>query len=143
MNDLTNHIAELDQLMKTKGYEGYFLSAGGHPGKLKESLTAFAASFFSGGEYGFNFPPALTTYCHWRDDRSESVQCRFILDFQEARGFQIKDVHLEKHDRYGLTVKKNTITVLKLSDMPSFMQVKAWGLELEKQITRNRKGLKL
>jgi hypothetical protein len=46
MDALTKHIEELDQLMKTKGYDGYFLAAGGYPGKLKESLVAFADSFF-------------------------------------------------------------------------------------------------
>jgi hypothetical protein len=142
MDALTKHIEELDQLMKTKGYDGYFLAAGGYPGKLKESLTAFADSFFRGAEYGLQFPPALTTYCYWRDDRSDTVQCRFSLDYHATKGFRIKEVELQKQDRYGFTVKQETIPVLKLTDVPSLIQGKAWGLEPDKQVNRKSKGLK-
>jgi hypothetical protein len=138
MENLKKHIEKLSCLLKDKGYTGYFLSGGGHPGKLEESLTALTGDLFKTGP-DTDFSTSLTTYSHWKDERSDSVECRFAIDYNKTKGFLVKNVGIESHDRYGVTVDKKTIPVATVSDIPECHQANALVTGNEAKIMQKRK----
>lgn len=113
---LENHIARLQQLMNTRGYDGHFLCNAANPGKLKESLTQHLSGVMQGNTV---VPPFfLTTYSHWKDEESPHVKCDFKMRYNHVEGFQIEKMDITNANRYG-EIKSLTLPIASNAEIPS------------------------
>jgi len=101
MEKINEHIGQLDQILKEKGYDGYFATRGGYPGKLPESLDSYLKAIARNEEQGPAFPCWLYTYSYWKDEESKRVTCHFQIDYSAEDGFHINKLHIRLLDEYG------------------------------------------
>ncbi|MCI0445655.1 hypothetical protein L0152_20885, partial [bacterium] len=43
----------------------------------------------------------LTTYSHWKDNRSPYIECHFHIDFREPFGFNVRKMNIKYGNEYG------------------------------------------
>lgn len=122
MKNLTEHITELDVLMKAKGYEGHFLCNSAHPGKMKESLHAHLRETLHGQTH---VPPFyLSTYSHWKDEERPHVKCDFKMNYNSTLGFRIEKMEVTRANCYGM-IKNIELSPNTKEDVPTREKVNA------------------
>lgn len=131
MQRMFAHINAFVDLMNRKGYDGMFLSDYGFPGKLKENLTKHVFQCYE--ERKLLDKVHLTTYSHWRDNEKPHIRCLFTAEFSDLRGFQIRNLRIEKADYSGVFRKKD-IALHRNEDLPTREDAGKMMLEKRNQI---------
>lgn len=116
METLRRHIDAFETLMKAKGYDGYFLSSGGHPGKLKESILAHFHETLRHQTLAPSY--YLTTYSHWRDEERPYVKCDFETKYDFHNGFRVTRMEITRANVFG-TIRNVGLRPVKNEDIPT------------------------
>jgi hypothetical protein len=96
---LDDHIKALDQLLSNKGYNGYFMSNYGFPGKLQETIRKhILESYISNKDLS---PIHLSTYTRWSRDEDPYVRCDFTVNYDDGKGFDIQKMDIHFKNQYG------------------------------------------
>jgi len=99
MQNLGPQIDNFCDLMKAKGYDGYFMCNSTHPGKLEQSLFKHLLGQLQGDRH---IPPFyLTTYSQWKDEYSPYTQCDFKVRYDQTEGFQVQKMDITRGNQYG------------------------------------------
>jgi len=112
MINVQEHIQKLDKLLKSKGYDGYFMSNFGHPGKLEETIRKHILECYISNQ-PLN-PIHLTTYTKWDGEERPYVRCHFNVNYDEEKEFQIREMSIHYNNVCGnirmsrLTFRNNT-----------------------------------
>jgi hypothetical protein len=105
------------KILTDKGYDGYFLTQGAYPGKLKESISAYLENCHSGVESNSNPMMLLTGYLQWIGDDKPNVQCYLWIEHQSGT-FDLQKMEIAKNDRFGELLKHSEITDLSVTMLP-------------------------
>src|SRR5215216_6115596 len=97
-------LIDLDALAKVltdKGYDGFFLTQAGYPGKLKDSISRFLEACSNGTDKPLytNILP-LNTYLEWNGEDQPKVGCHMWVRYENGR-FDVQEMEIERTDRYG------------------------------------------
>ena len=96
---LGEHIKALDKLLRDKGYNGYFMSNFGFPGKLQETIRKhFFQSYISNKDINAIH---LSTYTRWNNEEEPYVRCDFTVKYDDGKGFSIKKMDIHFKNQYG------------------------------------------
>ncbi len=133
MQRMFDHINAFDELMKQKGYDGYFQSSFGFNDKLKENLIKHTLQCY---EEKRNIGPVnLTTYTHWKDNESPYVRCNFYSDFNSRDGFSVMKVNIEYGNQFGV-LRHKEIPIGNNSEIPDRTYA-------NRTIMEQKKGIKI
>ena len=116
MLQLDDQLKDFDQLMKQKGYDGYFLSNFGFPDRLPETIRKHIFQCYTTNR-DLN-PIRLTTYSDWVNDERPYIKCTFSVDYDEDKGFRVKNIDIEHANTYG-AIRQSKIALLKNEDIPN------------------------
>lgn len=128
MQRMFDHINAFAELMKQKGYDGYYQSTFDFNDKLKDNLIKHV--FQCHEERKDVAPLNLSTYSHWTDNKSPYVRCNFHVDFSEPKGFNVTKMNIEYGDEYGI-LRNKEIPVTSNSEIPD--RVAANNMMMEKK----------
>lgn len=96
---LEDHIKLLDKLLRGKGYNGYFMSNFGFPGKLQETIRKHVfQSYITNKDIN---PIHLSTYTRWNGEEDPYVRCDFTVEYEDSKGFSIKKMDIHLKNQYG------------------------------------------
>jgi len=114
-----SHLESFLDLMKAKGYDGYFLLNASYPGKLKDSLGEHVQRVWNRSK---DMPPFfLSTYSQWQDEQSPYIKCDFKVRYSHSDGFYIEKMDIIKGNQYG-TMKTITLPVTANNELPDRIQ---------------------
>lgn len=135
-------LLDLDTLAKNlteKGYDGFFLTQAGYPGRFKDSIERFLEACAVGTDKPLypNFLP-LHTYLEWNGSDQPKVECHMWVRFENGR-FDVQEMEIERTDRYGQLVKKSELKNLTAGSVPTVREAVAQVSENPKQETIPRK----
>lgn len=113
---LGDHIEAFDQLLKDKGYNGYFMSNFGFPGKLQETIRKHIfQSYISNKDLN---PIHLSTYTKWTNEEDPYVRCDFTVNYDDSKGFSIKKIDIHFKNQYG-NIRSTEIARRRDHDIPN------------------------
>jgi hypothetical protein len=113
---LDDHIKAFGQLLNDKGYNGYFMSNFGFPGKLQETIRKHIfESFISNKDLN---PIHLSTYTRWRREEDPYVRCEFTVNYEDSKGFNIQKMDIHFKNQYG-TIRSTELKLERHHDIPS------------------------
>lgn len=110
----------LDQfvrLLSDKGYSGYFLTGGAHPGKLKESLEAYMDECRKGEAPMLEDGLYLTTYLKWEGEDKDYVVCNMFIEHKDTQ-FDVRRMDISQKSRYGIVIKREELQGLCSDQVP-------------------------
>lgn len=142
-------LLDLDALVKTltdKGYDGYFHTQSGCPGKLKDSISGFLQT----RENGTNAPLSanylrLSTYLEWNGEDRPKVECTMRVRYENGK-FDLGDteMYIKRIDRYGQLMKESKLTNLTASSVPIIKEAISQVSEKPKEeIAPRKKGFRM
>lgn len=128
--------------MTDKGYNGFFLTQAGYPGKVKDSISSFLEACSNGTDkplfHGFL---TLNTYLEWNGEDKPKVSCHLRVQYRNGN-FEVQKMNIEKTDRYGHSLKKLELTDLTTESVPTVKEALAKISDTPKeQLSPRRKGL--
>lgn len=119
---LEDHIKALDKLLRDKGYNGYFMSNFGFPGRLQETIRKhFFQSYISNRDIN---PIHLSTYTRWSNEEEPYVRCDFTVKYDDGKGFTINKMDIQFKNQYGSN-RSAQITPGRDHEIPSREQANA------------------
>jgi hypothetical protein len=129
----------LAKLLTDKGYDGFFLTQAGYPGKVKDSISRFLEACSNGTDKPLytNILP-LHTYLEWNGEDHPKVGCHMWLKYVNGR-FDIQEMEIERTDRYGQLLKRSQLTKLTASSVPTTREAIAQVSEKTKEEIAPRK----
>lgn len=121
-------LLDLDTFAKTlteKGYDGYFLTQAGYPGKIKDSINRFLEACKNGTDK-LLYPDLLPvqTYLEWNSVDKPKISCHMWLAHENGR-FDVRKIEIETTDRYGHSMKKSELGDLTTASVPTTKQAVA------------------
>ena len=133
------------KILTDKGYDGYFHTQGGYPGKLKESISRYLESCREGTDDlpgGQLYPhPDLWIRCYlqWKGEDKPTIQCHMRVRYLDGK-FDLHAMEIIKENRYGL-LKKLELTNLSSATAPTAAEAIAMfgDTHQQKGIPRNRR----
>lgn len=134
---------DLDTFAKTlaeKGYDGCFITDGGYPDKLKDSIGRFLEAC----ENGANLPLQanrflISTYLEWNGEGKPYTDCNMNVRHEDGK-FDVQEMNIERKDRYGNMLKKSELTNLMTETVPTVKEALARVIEepQKKNVYRKR-----
>lgn len=117
---LIEDIDEFDRLLKSKGYDGFFLTNAGYPDRFKNSIMNHFYGIISGKERNLEEGLWLSTYLRWtRESDGSSVLLDMKVDYVRLEKFQIKEICIKSEDMLGQKVREETIKDILQNNIPS------------------------
>lgn len=113
-------LTDLNTFTKTltdKGYDGYFLTQSGYPGKLKESIGRYLKDScekeesLSGSEF------ILSGYLKWKGSDQPSIECNMWVKFEKGT-FDLHKMEVVQKDRFGQLLKHIELKNLSVTTVP-------------------------
>lgn len=116
-----------------KGYDGYFLTQGGYPDQLKNSINKFLEACKQGTDKLY-YPDLLPiqTYLEWNGEDKPRVSCHMWLAHQNTK-FDVRKMVIEKTDQFGQLVKKSELTGLSTRMIPTRKEALGLVSDMPKQ----------
>ncbi|MCX2680761.1 hypothetical protein OOZ15_12480 [Galbibacter sp. EGI 63066] len=105
------------KILTDKGYDGYFLTQSGYPGKLKESIGRYMEACRKGTEDLPQDEIAITGYLKWEGSDRPSVECTMWVKHEKGT-FDLQKIEVTKNDRYGQLLKHSKLTGLSVATVP-------------------------
>lgn len=133
MPRILDHIDQLDELMRRKGYESHFASSFGFYDTLRDNLIKHAFQCYD--EKRSIGPLNLETYSHWTDSHRPYVHVNFYTDYNERDGFRIMKMNLVYANSFG-PIRDRELPVRENAEIPARDEVNL-------MIMGRRRGLKL
>ena len=113
---LDDHIKAFGQLLNDKGYNGYFMSNFGFPGKLQETIRKHIfESFISNKDLN---PINLSTYTRWSREEDPYIRCEFTVNYEDSKGFNIQKMDIHFKNQYG-NIRSTELKPERDYDIPS------------------------
>ena len=113
---LDDHIKAFNQLLNDKGYNGYFMSNFGFPGKLQETIRKHVfESYISNKDLN---PIHLSTYTRWSREEDPYVRCEFSVNYDDSKGFNIQKMDIHFKNQYG-NIRSTEVKPERDHDIPS------------------------
>lgn len=134
---------DLDTFAKTlteKGYDGYFLTDGGYPDKLKDSISRFLEACENGTDQPLQADSLLLkTYLEWQDEDKPYTDCYMDVRHEDGK-FDVQEINIKRKDRYGNILKKSELTNLTTETVPTVKEALARVIEepQKKKVYRKR-----
>lgn len=123
MSDIKEHARRFSFLLQSKGYIDNFTSTEGYPARMPEQTLISAFEAVQNGKMPVTkFPPTLLTYLFWANERSDSVRCRFDLEYSQQEGFQVTKMHIERHEPFRGLTDEREIGIYSESRIPPPLQ---------------------
>ena len=116
MINIQEHIQRFNKLLKSKGYDGYFLSNFGHPGKLEDTIRKHILGCYISNQ-PLN-PIHLTTYTKWTGENDPYVRCHFNVNYDKEKEFHIKDMSIHYNNVNG-AIRMNRLTFRHNNEIPT------------------------
>lgn len=141
------HLLDLDAFAKAltdKGYDGFFLTQAGYPGKVKDSINRFLEACNNGTDKPLytNILP-LNTYLEWNGEDQPKVGCHMWVKYENGK-FDVQEMEIERTDRYGQLLKQSKLTNLTTSSVPTTREAIAQVSEKPKEeIAPRKRGLRM
>lgn len=106
------------KILTDKGYNGYFLTQAGYPGRLKDSISGYLENCRTGTE-GTPKPVLLVScFLQWNGEDKPCVQCHMWVKYQDEK-FDLTKMEVTKKDRYGQLLKKSELANLSAIGAPN------------------------
>lgn len=134
---------DLDMFAKTlteKGYDGYFLTDGGYPDKLKDSIGRFLEACENGTDQPLQAGSLLLkTYLEWYGEDKPYTDCYMDVRHEDGK-FDVQEINIKRKDRYGNILKKSELTNLTTETAPTVKEALARVIEepQKKKVYRKR-----
>jgi hypothetical protein len=113
---LDDHVRALEQLFHDKGYNGYFMSNFGFPGKLQETMRKHIfQSYISNKDLN---PIHLSTYTRWSNEENPYIRCDFTINYEDGKGFTVDKIDIHFKNQFG-NIRSTEITPQRDQDIPS------------------------
>lgn len=132
------------KILTDKGYDGYFLTEGTYPGKLKNSIGRFLEACRLGADKPlYSGSLSLRTYLDWKGADKPGVQCYMRVRYDGGQ-FDVQKMIIERTDRYGQSIKKAELTGLTTESVPAAKEAIACVTEKPReQISTRKRGLRM
>lgn len=128
-----------EKKLLNKGYTGYFLTEASYPGKLKESISEYLDACNNGRDkpnsQGLFM---LSTYLQWSGDDKESIKCHIRVNHEKG-SFGVKEMEIQRKDRYGQLLKKSELKNISTDSVPTLREAILEVCEFPKQKLSCRK----
>jgi hypothetical protein len=115
MIGIVKHIEKFSELLKSKGYDGSFMSNFGHPGKLGDTIEKHILDCYASNQ-PLN-PIHLTTYTKWEGDERPYVRCDFNVTYDQEKEFEVKSMDINYSNTYG-NIRTSNLTFRNNSEIP-------------------------
>ncbi|OPC69875.1 hypothetical protein BAZ12_08605 [Elizabethkingia miricola] len=109
-------LEEFIKILTDKGYNGYFMTQAGYPGKLADSLGGFLESLDP--EFGFDKNVLLETYLDWNGEDKPSIQCLISLENDNGK-FAIDVMEIIHKDRFGKSISEKKLMDIAIDALPT------------------------
>jgi hypothetical protein len=132
------------QALTSKGYDGFFLTQAGYPGKVKDSISRFLEACSNGTDKPLytNLLP-LNTYLEWNGEDQPKVGCHMWVRYENGR-FDVQEMEIERTDRYGQLLKQSKLTNLTASSVPTVREAIAQVSEKPREeIAPRKRGFRM
>ncbi|BDU25197.1 hypothetical protein [Flavobacterium sp. GSB-24] len=107
----------LSKILSDKGYNGYFLTQGAYPGKIRESILEYLHSCEAGLD---KLKPEfiLSGYPQWLGDDKPRVECHMWIK-QENGGFDLQKMEVIRKDQFGQSLAQAALSNLSATTVPT------------------------
>lgn len=105
-------------ILTSNGYDGYFLTQSGYPGKLKESILKYLEACEKGMDKG---PPSefqLESYLQWKGDDKPNIRCTMRVCCKNG-AYNLARMEIIRKDCFGHLLKQSVVSGLSVATMPS------------------------
>lgn len=126
---------DLNTFTKTlteKGYDGYFLTQSGYPGKLKDSIRKYLEACRKGKEVLPKNELMVSGYLQWNGSDRPNIQCCLWIRHENGT-FDVQKMDIERKNRFGHSLKKSELTNLSTVSVPSLREAIAQVSKTPKQ----------
>jgi hypothetical protein len=107
---LLENIDGFDRLLKSKGYEGYFLTNAACPGRFRESIMDYIYGIIAGTESHAKTGLSFSTYLRWSaDPEYSSIHLNMDVDYSRMQSFQVREMTIRTENIYGETGNEKKI----------------------------------
>ena len=111
-------ISEFVKEMESKGYDGYFQTAGGFNNKLGDSIAAYIDATLMGKENGFKDGLSLFTYLEYNGEGKDYVTASMNVDFTGGE-ISVNSMAIQRYGIYGQVEKCIRLEQVSLKKMPA------------------------
>ena len=134
-------VEELTAILTDKGYNGYFMTQAGYPGRLSESMERFLANLDP--RCDFNNKLILETYLDWNGEDKPSIQCFISLKNDNGR-FTFDAMEIIHRDRFGKSISEKRLTDMVIDLLPTRADaIKMVREEMKNLSSTHKKGWRI
>lgn len=127
-----SNLENFSNILKDKGYDGYFHTQGSYPDRLKKSIEAYLKSC----EHGNDTPPKesmlLTTYVQWKGEDEPHIVCDMYVKHLNGKFF-LNKMEINRNAPFSGSVKKIELLNLTVFTVPSRLEAIAMVSDTPKQ----------
>lgn len=105
------------ETLTNKGYDGYFLTQSGYPGKLEESISRYLKDSRKKEESLSESEFILSGYLKWKGNNQPSIECNMWVRF-EKETFDLHKMKIVQKDRFGQLLKHIELKNLSVATVP-------------------------
>ncbi|MFC3356007.1 hypothetical protein [Sphingobacterium zeae] len=134
-------VEELTAILTDKGYNGYFMTQAGYPGRLNESMERFLANLDPRCDFNKNL--ILETYLDWNGEDKPSIQCFISLKNDNGR-FTFDAMEIIQKDRFGKSISEKRLTDMVIDALPTRADaIKMVRKEMKNLSSTHKKGWRI
>ncbi len=118
MEEMIEDVNRFSKIIGDKGYDGHFLTNGGYPDRLKDSVLRYLYSSIIGDEKGIGGGLHLFTYLEWKGDDKPFIDCSLTVRHSPVFGLQVSDMEISYKNEYGFVLKSKRFEGIIFNDIP-------------------------
>jgi hypothetical protein len=141
MDWLLREVEDFAKVMTGKGYDQAFLTNGGFPGSLKQSIDHYLYAVVMGSENGISNGFQLFTYLKWEGEGKENVEADFKIIVANG-GLKVSSMTTTLMDGYGNSLNAKTDQVWLPSHVPTKLEAIAMLYREKQQRVKKKNRLK-